>query len=72
MSGAEAPYVLLAGADVERLARFRAAHPEAVIDDGGRGVWRAIIPEPSGETVVVRYTLRELLDKLDALGLGDQ
>jgi hypothetical protein len=67
VSGPETSYVLLAGADVERLTQFRAAHPETVIDDGGRAVWRAIIPEPNGETVVVRYTLRELLDKLDEL-----
>jgi hypothetical protein len=71
VSGAEAPYVLLAGIDVERLARFRAAHPEVVIDDGGRNVWRAIIPEPDGERTTVRYTLREFLDRLDAL-LGDR
>lgn len=63
----EPPFVLLAGADVDRLVRFRAAHPEATVDDGGRGVWRAILPEPDGETVVVRYTLREMLDRLDVL-----
>jgi hypothetical protein len=50
-----------------RLAEYRAAHPEAVIGDGGFGTWHARIPEPSGETVVNAHTLGELLDKLDKL-----
>jgi hypothetical protein len=28
---------------------------------------QARIPEPHGETVITRYTLRELLDRLDEL-----
>lgn len=50
-----------------RLSRFRAAHPEVIIGDGGFGTLQARIPEPDGETVVTRYTLGELLDKLDQL-----
>ena len=50
-----------------RLARFRAAHPEAIVGDGGFGTVQARIPELNGETVITRYTLRELLDKLDEL-----
>jgi hypothetical protein len=50
-----------------RLARFRAAHPEVIIGDGGFGVWQARIPEPDGERIISRYTLRELLVKLDKL-----
>ena len=50
-----------------RLARFRRDHPEVVIGDGGFGTMQARIPEPSGETVITRYTLRELLDKLEML-----
>jgi hypothetical protein len=50
-----------------RLARFRAAHPEVIIGDGGFGTVQARIPEPNGETVITRHTLRELLDKLDEL-----
>ena len=50
-----------------RLSRFRAAHPEVIIGDGGFGTVQARIPEPDGETVVTRYTLGELLDKLDQL-----
>ncbi len=52
---------------VLRLARFRAAHPEVIVGDGGFGTWQARIPEPSGETVITRHTLRELLDKLAEL-----
>ena len=51
---------------VMRLARFREAHPCVVIG-AGRGWWQAIIPEVDGEQVITRYTLHELLDKLDEL-----
>jgi excisionase family DNA binding protein len=50
-----------------RLAAYRAAHPEVVIGSAEFGTWEARIPEPNGETVVVRYTLRELLDRLGDL-----
>ena len=70
MSGAEAPYVLMAGDDMARLARFRSAHPGVLVGGGGFGTWQALIPQVNGETVVVRYTLRELLDKLGEL-LGE-
>lgn len=53
-----------------RLARFGTAHPEVIIGDGGFGTVRARLPEPDGETVITRYTLRELLDKLDELTTG--
>lgn len=52
---------------VARLARFRTAHPEVIVGDGGFSTVQARIPEPNGETVITRYTLRELLDKLDEL-----
>jgi len=48
-----------------RLARFRASHPEVIIGDGGFSTLQARIPEPAGETVITRYTLRELLDRLE-------
>ena len=48
-----------------RLARFRASHPDVIIGDGGFSTLQARIPEPSGETVITRYTLRELLDRLE-------
>jgi hypothetical protein len=50
-----------------RLTRFRTAHPEVIVGDGGFGTMQARIPELDGETVITRYTLRELLDKLDEL-----
>ena len=37
-----------------------------IIGDGGFGTMQARIPEENGETVVTRYTLRELLDKLES------
>jgi hypothetical protein len=52
---------------VLRLQAFRLAHPEVIIGDGGFGVWQACIPEPDGERIISRYTLHELLDKLDEL-----
>ncbi len=52
---------------VIRLARFRAAHPDVIIGEGGFGTWQARIPERSGETVITRYLLVELLDKLEEL-----
>ena len=52
---------------VIRLARFREAHPEVFIGDGGFGTIQARIPMPDGEIVITRYALRELLDKLDEL-----
>ena len=57
---------------VPRLQRYRAANPGVIIAAGEFGTWQARIPEPDDETVTVRYTLRELLDRLDELtgGLG--
>jgi hypothetical protein len=52
-------------------ARFREEHPDVIIGDGGFGTWQARIPESHGETVITRYTLRELLDKLSELIAGD-
>jgi len=55
---------------VPRLSRFREEHPDVIIGDGGFGTWQARVPEPAGETVITRYTLRELLDKLSELTAG--
>ena len=58
---------------VIRLARFKAAHPDVIIGDGGFGTMQARIPKPHGEIVITRYTLRELLDKLSELtARGDE
>ena len=53
-----------------RLQAFRAAHSEVIIGDGEFGVQQARIPRPKGEHVISRYTLRELLDRLDELTGG--
>ena len=49
-----------------RLGQFCRRHPGVVIG-AGEGWWQARIPEPNGEIVTTRYTLRALLDKLDEL-----
>jgi hypothetical protein len=54
---------------VPRLAVFRNRYPGVLIREG-IGYWQAEIPEPAGETVITRYTMRELLDKLDELTGG--
>lgn len=56
---------------VVRLARFKAAHPDVIVGDGGFGTLQARIPKPDGEIVITRYTLHELLDKLGELAAGD-
>lgn len=51
---------------VMRLARFRQAHPGVMVG-AGHGWWQAVIPAGNGEQVITRYTLRQLLDRLDEL-----
>jgi hypothetical protein len=51
---------------VHRLAAFRAARPGVEIREGA-GYWQARIAEENVETVITRYTLGDLLDKLDSL-----
>lgn len=53
-----------------RLAAYRVAYPAVVIAPGQFTTWEALIPEPDGQTVIVRHTLRELLDRLGGL-LGE-
>jgi len=51
-----------------RLNRFRAQHPGVVIkQDTGFGFWQAWIPLSNGGTVITRYGLGILLDRLDEL-----
>ena len=50
-----------------RLQAFRARYPGVVIRPGQFGTWEALAPEVAGEGVLVRHTLRELLDKLEEL-----
>ncbi len=51
---------------VPRLRRFCAAHPGVAIT-AGHGCWQARVQAAGKDTVISRYTLRELLDKLDEL-----
>jgi hypothetical protein len=51
---------------VLRLRRFREEHPGVSIYTG-LGYWQARVPEANGETVITRYFLQGLLDKLEAL-----
>jgi hypothetical protein len=55
---------------VVRLARLKAAYPDVIVGDGGFGTVQARIPKPDGEILITRYTLRELLDKLEELVAG--
>ena len=49
-----------------RLNQFRARNPSVVINwDRGFGFWQAWIPVSNGGTVITRYLLQDLLDKLD-------
>jgi hypothetical protein len=50
-----------------RLARFRAAHPDVIVEAGEFGTWQARLPEPAGETIITRHRLGELLDRLSEL-----
>jgi hypothetical protein len=50
--------------EAPRLRRFRNEHPKVRIS-AGLGYWQALVPETNGETVITRYLLRELLDKLE-------
>jgi hypothetical protein len=55
-----------------RLGQFRARNPGVTIKrDVGFGFWQAWIPVSNGGTVITRYLLQDLLDKLEAL-LGSE
>jgi hypothetical protein len=49
---------------VIRLQRFRLAHPDVVVQPGQFATWEATVTEADGETMIVRHTMRELLDRL--------
>jgi hypothetical protein len=51
---------------VIRLHGFRKLHPGVSIYTGV-GYWQVRVPEANGETIITRYFLEELLDKLDTL-----
>lgn len=39
-----------------------------IISDGGFGAWQARLPEPNSGRIISRYTLRQVLDKLELTG----
>jgi hypothetical protein len=49
---------------IMRLHRFHLKHPDVLVQPGQFATWEARITEADGETTIVRYTLRELLDRL--------
>jgi len=51
---------------VPRRQAYEAGHPGVEITYRGP-YWKAVVPEEAGETVIVRYDLKGLLDKLEAL-----
>jgi len=51
---------------VPRREAYEAAHPGVKITYFGPH-WQAVVPEPAGETVITRYGLKQLLDKLESL-----
>jgi hypothetical protein len=53
-----------------RLQQFRARYPAVIIGPGEFGTWQARIPEPTGETIIVRHRLADVLDKLDTIYPG--
>jgi hypothetical protein len=55
---------------VRRLAAFRASHANVRIREGA-GYWQAVITEDGGETIVTRYELGTLLDRLGELCGGN-
>lgn len=53
---------------VPRLRAFREQFPHVVIGTlGFGGAWQARMPEENGESVVTRYLLKDLLDRLETL-----
>lgn len=50
---------------VPRLQALRLRHPHVIIGTLGiDGAWQARIPQQNGETILTRYQLKDLLDRL--------
>lgn len=68
VSGRQAMNGLELPGQLWRLGQFRARNPGVVIRrDTHLDFWQAWIPAGSGGTVITRYLLQELLDKLEEL-----
>ena len=55
---------------VPRRLAYEAAHPAAEIIYLGPA-WQAIISEDAGQTIITRYALKQLLDKLESRDSAD-
>jgi hypothetical protein len=69
VNGPARPPLSLVHGDLDqvlRLNQYRRDHPGVTVC-AGPGYWQAQIPQRNGETVITRYQLRDLLDKLDTL-----
>jgi hypothetical protein len=51
---------------VPRRQAYEAAHPDVEITYHGP-YWKALITEETGQTVITRYELKDVLDRLEAL-----
>jgi len=58
------------GDQVPRRLAYQKTHPETEIAYFGP-YWRAVVHQENGETTVVRFALKQLLDKLESLDAGD-
>jgi hypothetical protein len=68
VSGRQAVNGLELPGQLWRLGQFRARNPGVMIGrDAGFGFWQAWIPVSNGGTVITRYLLPDLLDKLEEL-----
>lgn len=68
VSGRQAVNGLELPGQLWRLGQFRARNPGVMISrDTGFGFWQAWIPVSNGGTVITRYLLPDLLDKLEEL-----
>jgi hypothetical protein len=55
---------------VPRRLDYEAAHPDAEILYLGP-YWQAIVREETGQTIITRHSLKQLLDKLESLDSAD-
>jgi hypothetical protein len=71
-AGSRIPLNMRGGPWVDQVPRreaFEKAHPEVSISYLNTA-WQAVIPEPQGEEIHIRYELADLLDLLEGL-FGD-
>lgn len=68
MSRPSLGFVTASPEQIARLNAYETAHPHASVTyDHVFGYWRAILKEDGGETMVARYGLGALMDRLEEL-----